>query len=391
MKAFFISHKPPYPIIDGGCHAMDRMLRDFILAYPEASITYLYFETEKHPGEKNASPSEFNTNVKFIGVPISTKINPFSAFIHLFNGKSYNITRFIKENIKNQIEKLLSENDYELVLFESIFSGGYVDEIKSYTKAKLVYRAHNVEHKIWEDLSAGETNPLKKWYLKHLAKKLKSFELQFLNKIHLIMSISEIDQAFFLNHSEATSEYIPVSMKSQTKTFGDFNSLCFLGAFNWLPNKEGIFWFVNNIFKELTATFPELTLQIAGSFSNEISSLSEKPNIQLHGFVDSSTAFISTNGIFVAPLLSGSGVKMKVLEAMSLGVPCVLSNKAAEGLNLPSIIPVCKSKADFIEKLSLLLKDKELCETIGKAGQRFIETEFSSELVSKKLIGSLKI
>ena len=96
------------------------------------------------------------------------------------------------------------------------------------------------------------------------------------------------------------------------------------------------------------------------------------------------------NGIFVAPLLSGSGVKMKVLEAMSLGVPCVLSSKAAEGLTLPQIIPVCQSKAEFIEKLSILLLDKELCEKIGKAGQEFIETEFSSELVSNKLIDSLK-
>ena len=81
---------------------------------------------------------------------------------------------------------------------------------------------------------------------------------------------------------------------------------------------------------------------------------------------------------------------MKVLEAMSLGVPCVLSSKAAEGLILPEIIPVCQSKAEFIEKLSILLLDKELCKKIGKAGQEFIETEFSSELVSNKLIDSLK-
>jgi len=276
-------------------------------------------------------------------------------------------------------------------LFESIFSAGYVDVIKSYSKAKLVYRAHNVEHKIWEDLSAGETNPLKKWYLNHLSQKLKSFELQFLNKIHLIMSISEIDQAFFLNHSKATSVYIPVSMKSQTKTFSGVNSLCFLGAFNWMPNKEGISWYVNTIHDELVNKFPKLNLEIAGSFSDEISNLSEKPNIRLHGFVDSSMDFISSHGIFIAPILSGSGVKMKVLEAMSLGVPCVLSKKASEGLNLPSIIPICNSKEEFIEKLSLLLVDEGLCEKIGLAGQEFIQKEFSTDVVSKKLITSLKL
>jgi glycosyltransferase involved in cell wall biosynthesis len=134
-----------------------------------------------------------------------------------------------------------------------------------------------------------------------------------------------------------------------------------------------------------------VTLEIAGSFSDEISHLSEKPNIRLHGFVNSSMDFISSHGIFIAPILSGSGVKMKVLEAMSLGVPCVLSKKASEGLNLPSLIPICNSKEEFIEKLSLLLVDEGLCNKIGLAGQEFIQREFSTNVVSEKLMNSLKL
>ena len=158
-----------------------------------------------------------------------------------------------------------------------------------------------------------------------------------------------------------------------------------------MPNKEGISWYVDNVHEQLINKFPEMNLEIAGSFSQEISHLSEKPKIRLHGFVDSSMDFISSHGIFIAPILSGSGVKMKVLEAMSLGVPCVLSKKASEGLNLPNIIPVCNSKNEFIEKLSLLLIDEDLCKQIGLAGQEFIQKEFSTDVVSKKLITSLKL
>ncbi|MDC1266589.1 glycosyltransferase family 4 protein, partial [Crocinitomicaceae bacterium] len=184
---------------------------------------------------------------------------------------------------------------------------------------------------------------------------------------------------------------IPVSMPSIKKYTGAKNSLCFLGAFNWMPNKEGISWYVDNVHEEIVNIFPEMNLEIAGSFSQEISHLSKKPKIRLHGFVDSSVDFISSHGVFIAPILSGSGVKMKVLEAMSLGVPCVLSKKAAEGLNLPDIIPVCNSKNEFIEKLSLLLIDEDLCKQIGLAGQEFIQKEFSTDVVSKKLITSLKL
>ena len=168
-------------------------------------------------------------------------------------------------------------------------------------------------------------------------------------------------------------------------------SISFLGAFNWAPNKEGVMWFVEDIFYNLVKEFPSLYFEIAGSFSEEISALAKTKNIRLHGFVDSSKEFMSANGIFVAPLLSGSGVKMKVIEAMSMGVPCVLSTHAAEGLDLPSIIPICRTKDDFIEKLSLLLNDEQHCIDIGNAGRTFIQTNFSTELVSKKIGTVLKL
>ncbi|MDA9986822.1 glycosyltransferase, partial [Crocinitomicaceae bacterium] len=94
--------------------------------------------------------------------------------------------------------------------------------------------------------------------------------------------------------------------------------------------------------------------------------------------------------LFVAPILSGSGVKMKVLEAMSHGVPCVLSSHAAEGLNLPEIIPVCANKETFIEQVSLLLQNPDLCEQIGKAGQEFILKNYNSVAVSEKIIKLLR-
>jgi polysaccharide biosynthesis protein PslH len=391
MKVLFLSHKPPYPIVDGGCHAMDRMLRDFSFSYPNATITYLSLETEKHPSDVKSIPPEFGSNIDFINTKISTRINPIAALIHLFNSKSYNISRFKKKSVTTLIKSLISKKEYDVVVFESLFAGAYVDEIKNLSKAKLIYRAHNIEHKIWEDLSKGESNPLKKRYLKHLSIRLKTFELTFLKKVNLIMSISEMDQSIFTKNTNTNCKYIPVSMPSNAKYSGIKNSLCFLGAFNWMPNKEGISWYVNTIHDELVNKFPKLNLEIAGSFSDEISNLSEKPNIRLHGFVDSSMDFISSHGIFIAPILSGSGVKMKVLEAMSLGVPCVLSKKASEGLNLPSIIPICNSKEEFIEKLSLLLVDEGLCEKIGLAGQEFIQKEFSTDVVSKKLITSLKL
>ena len=389
MKVLFISHKPPYPIIDGGCHAMDRMLRDFIYCFPNATIDYLSIATEKHPEIKNSTPDDLG-HVSFEAISLSTRLSIFKAFIHLFNGKSYHISRFKNKVLQTKLKELISRKQYDVIVFESIFAAAHIDQIKRQCNAHIIYRAHNVEHKIWHDLAQGEQNLIKKWYLKHLSKRLKSFELSFLNKIDSIFSISEIDQAFFKKYSDHT-HYIPVSMIHEQGQIKIKKSICFLGAFNWAPNKEGLLWFVEDVFHNIVKQFPFVYFEIAGSFSEEISTLSKTKNIRLHGFVDSSKEFMAAHGIFVAPLLSGSGVKMKVIEAMSMGVPCVLSAHAAEGLDLPPIIPVCRTKDDFIEKLSLLLNDEQHCADIGNAGRKFIENNFSTELVSKKISAVLKL
>ena len=389
MKVLFISHKPPYPIIDGGCHAMDRMLRDFIYCFPNATIDYLSIATEKHPEIKNSTPDDLG-HISFESISLSTRLSVFKAFIHLFNGKSYHISRFKNRVLQTKLNELISRKQYDVIVFESIFAAAHIDQIKRQCNAHIIYRAHNVEHKIWNDLAQGEQNPIKKWYLKHLSKRLKSFELSFLNKIDSIFSISEIDQGFFKKYSDHT-HYIPVSMIHEQGPVKIKKSICFLGAFNWAPNKEGLLWFVEDVFHNIIKQFPFVYFEIAGSFSEEISTLSKTKNIRLHGFVDSSKEFMASHGIFVAPLLSGSGVKMKVIEAMSMGVPCVLSAHAAEGLDLPPIIPVCRTKDDFIEKLSLLLNDEQHCADIGNAGRKFIENNFSTELVSKKISAILKL
>ena len=389
MKVLFISHKPPYPIIDGGCHAMERMLRDFIHCFPNATIDYLSISTEKHPEIKNSTPSDLG-KVSFESIRLSTKLSVLKAFIHLFNNKSYHISRFENRALQTKLSELINRKQFDVIVFESIFAAAHIDQIKSECNAHLIYRAHNVEHKIWNDLAQGEDNPIKKWYLQHLSKRLKSFELNFINKVDSIFSISQIDQTFFKQYSNH-SHYVPVSMIHEQKLLKIKKSICFLGAFNWAPNKEAVMWFVEDIFYNLIKEFPFLHFEIAGSFSEEISALAKIKNIRLHGFVDSSKEFMSANGIFVAPLLSGSGVKMKVIEAMSMGVPCVLSTHAAEGLDLPSIIPICRTKDDFIKKLSLLLNDEQHCIDIGNAGRTFIQNNFSTELVSKKISAILKL
>tara|TARA_E500000331_G_C17237499_1_gene705501 strand:+ start:857 stop:2035 length:1179 start_codon:yes stop_codon:yes gene_type:complete len=385
MNLLILSHKPPYPIVDGGCHAMDRFVRDLLKTFPSAKIHYLCIATQKHPFQANEIPKDLSKQITFSAVEISTRINPWTAFIHILKNKSYHMSRFKQSAILDKIVAILKKESFDYIFFESIFCGAYIDEIVSLSKAKRVLRAHNVEHLIWKKLASNSKNPLKRWYLSHLSKTLRSFELEFVSKNDHVFSIAPIDNHFFNNQGIQQTNYIPVSMQGEESKKLKSNAICFLGAYNWMPNKEGLLWFSNEVFPALLKQHPALILHVAGSFSEEIEALKNKKQIVSHGFVPSSKAFISKHGVFVAPILSGSGIKMKVLEAMSLGVPCILSKHAADGLDLPEIIPVCHNNEDFIKQVSLLLQNEDLARKVGAEGLNYIKQNYASGLVSKKI------
>ena len=384
MNILILSHKPPYPIVDGSCHAMDRFLRDLLKSMPKSNIDYISVATQKHVFNTEKIPEDLAEVVNFDAVNISTKIDPFNALIQLIKNKSYHISRFKNEKIIEKIKSVIHQKKIDFIFFESIFCGIYAKEIKELSSAPQVLRAHNVEHLIWRKLALNSKNPLKKWYLNHLSKTLQDFEEEFVAKMDHVFSIAPSDQLFFKTRNNQ-SNYIPVSMEVSSVRKLKAKKISFLGAYNWMPNKEAILWFTNEVWPEIAKLNPTTEFHIAGSYSEEIAELKNIEGIELHGFVNSSQEFMKEHGIFIAPILSGSGVKMKVLEAMSHGVPCVLSTHAAEGLNLPEIIPICKNKEAFIEKVSLLLQNKQLCHEIGIAGREHILEKYNSQSVSNKI------
>ena len=384
MNILILSHKPPYPIVDGSCHAMDRFLRDLLKSMPKSNIDYISVATQKHVFNTEKIPEDLAEVVNFDAVTISTKIDPFNALIQLIKNKSYHISRFKNEKIIEKIKSVIHQKKIDFIFFESIFCGIYAKEIKELSSAPQVLRAHNVEHLIWRKLALNSKNPLKKWYLNHLSKTLQDFEEEFVAKMDHVFSIAPSDELFFKTRNDQ-SNYIPVSMEVSSVRKLKAKKISFLGAYNWMPNKEAILWFTNEVWPEIAKLNPTTEFHIAGSYSEEIAELKNIEGIELHGFVNSSQEFMKEHGIFIAPILSGSGVKMKVLEAMSHGVPCVLSTHAAEGLNLPEIIPICKNKEAFIEKVSLLLQNEQLCHEIGIAGREHILEKYNSQSVSNKI------
>lgn len=389
MKTLVIANKSPFPVIDGGCFAMSVFLKNLQAISEIEQIDYFMLSTHKHPFSEKAIPIDLNLKTKFYSNEIDTKLYAKSALRHLIHGKSYNLSRFHDEAVTQKLKVLIHENDYDIIIFESLFPLVYLEQIRKISKAKCILRAHNIEFEIWDDLQLNEGNPLKKWYLNQLVKALKKEEIAYYKQLDLILSLSTDDIGKIEEICSTPTRFIPVSIENTVcKTDYSSNSLCFIGSYNWEPNVEAINWFLGDLNPLIQQSIP-VKIEIAGKDGATVFKDNSSASVQFKGFVESPSEFLKANGIFIAPMKSGSGVKIKVLEAMSNGLPCVLTPKAAEGLDLPPNYPICKTDQEFINQCIDLALNLEKREKLGKLGFEYLQANFGFESVVGKLKESL--
>lgn len=392
MKILILSHKPPYPILDGGCLAMARLLEDLLSLKQITAVRYHTMATAKHPYVAASFPDHDKLSVQ--QHPIHTKVTVLGAVISLLKQESYNLKRFKKSALIEILKVELQHNNYDIVIFESLFAAAYASLLRPYSKAKFIYRAHNIEHQIWKDLAVNSKFILKKWYLHQLAYSLKWAERSIWSEdqggLDLILTISDTDLSIIEGQTLTACRYLPASIvQPDIKSDLAPQKIGFLGAFNWIPNVEAVDWFLKTIFPALRQHFPQLEFHIAGKGA-ENQKHWQQPGVVLHGFVPDAKVFIAENGIFVGCLQSGSGVKMKIIEAMSVGAPIVFSAKSADGLPAFPQDLIHTEAASFLNELRLLLENKEILQQRAQFATSYFEQHFEAAQVQKQLLQILE-
>ena len=145
-------------------------------------------------------PEDYRQQTGIELIDVDLRVKPMKAFANLFSSKSYHVERFISKDFNNRLIEVLKKDSYDVVQLETLFMTPYVDTIRTYSKAVIVLRAHNVEHLIWERIAKGTRFFLKRAYIKHLAKTLRGLsrgvrpQLQHRGQTHFLSHrIHELD------------------------------------------------------------------------------------------------------------------------------------------------------------------------------------------------------
>lgn len=396
MKILQLINRMPYPLNDGGSIGIHYYIEGFLNAGVQLSV--LAMNTSRYPVSKQEKPKLYDKLVEFKAVDVDTHIKVIPAFINLFQSSSYNIDRFISEEYQKELIHLLQNNTYDIIQLESLFVTPYISTIRKYSKAKIVIRQHNIEFKIWERLSIKEKNPIKKWYLKLLAKRLRNHEIQYLNQYDLVLPISENDAAILKELGIQKPMYVhPFGINPSKIPFQEFQpekpiSLYHIGAMDWLPNQESVRYFLENVMPLITKKFPDLVFYIAGRSMPPYFFQNQWSRVKVVGEVPNAQEFEKDKAILVVPLQSGGGIRIKIFQALAMGKAIVTTSIGAEGIQVRDgeEIMIANSPEEFLEKITFLVEHPDKISAMGQKARELIEEKYNQVQLFDDLLNQYK-
>jgi len=397
MKVLQLTHKPPVPSIDGGCLAMRQITSCLLDADIEVKVVSL--ATTKHPIVLSEEFKQYRKNTKFESVGINTNLNFIKVLYSFFRRTSLQADRFFSKAMVRKIKDIFSKEKFDVIILESVFVGNYIETIRKHSQASIILRVHNIEYLIWERLAKQTKNPVKKITYHYLAASLKRFELSLFKKIDGYMPITEVDHCFFKEKfSTLRSQVIPFAINlsdypiQNHKIEKDNITFFHLGAMNWQPNREGMMWFLDNVWKSV-ADNPKVSLTLAGKGNKDLFGNTNLKNVQILDFVDNAQQFINAHDIMIVPLLSGSGMRIKIMEGMALGKPIITTTIGAEGIEITDKenIFIADTPKEMVQAIEFCITHVNKCEEVGKCAQKLIASKYVQKIIVNKIFNFLSL
>ena len=388
MKVLQLCLKVPFPPNDGGCIAMHNMQKSWWSN--EVTVKVITFNTIKHSVDLQKLSADYLANTNIEGVFLDNRVKPFDALKALFAGESYNIKRFISSDFEEKLKSILLSDQYDVVQLESLYMAPYIETIRHYSKAKIVFRPHNIEYKIWERLVKNQVNPLKKGYLRILSKQLKKYEQNVLNKVDLLLPLTWEDAQELTNmHCRKSMMVLPIGVNAKDYVLNPQpnNQVVFhLGAMDWLPNVEGIRWFIKKVWPLIIKGNKSAILRLAGKgMPADLLNLNND-SIQVQDWVEEVNCFFADGQVMVVPLLSGSGMRVKIIEGMAMGKAIVSTSIGLEGILATDRreVLIANEPTEFADRILELLDQPDLVKSLGIAARTLVEERYDLHFLGKK-------
>ncbi|HEY0827517.1 MAG TPA: glycosyltransferase [Bacilli bacterium] len=283
---------------------------------------------------------------------------------------------------RSRLIQLLENNKFDFVHFEWEQMIQYLDEIPGGIYSTVT--CHDVISQMYERIA---NNSLLSSFYNFQKKRSEIIEYKYLEKISMVITLSQKDSRILkkINTNISTQTLIPYFEKKNSKISecDKIYDLVFFGAMNRKENYDGVIWFIKNIYPKIKEEIPNISFVIVGNNPpKKLVKLSKwDKSIELTGFVDDPYKIINQSRVGIVPLKLGAGIKIKVLEFLSCGIPVVSTSIGAEGIDAieEDGLFVEDIEQRFVDRLLELCTNYELAKNYGHRARDYICSNYALE------------
>lgn len=346
LRILQVYNRVPFPPRDGGVKAVWHTRQVFEDLGCEVKGFFL------NPSRNRVDPSTLPETMRgHYGkeiVEIDSEIRILRALAALTARLPYHLLRFESSIAAKRLGQVIGSYRPDLVLLEGLPMAIYLEALRLYN-CKIWYRSHNIESDLIQQKAASLSpwNPLKLW-MQGEYRKMKAFERQTAGAVDAVLAISPHDlnqlQAMAPEHKETMLHlgYWPLMVdpaepltKTQATVWRGERplKLGFIGTMDWLPNQDAVQWLLHEWIPATEGWPNRPEFHVAGRKAPAFFA-QKRPAYFFHGEVEDAQGFMSSCDAMVFPLRMGSGLKIKVLEAMALGIPVISTAQGVQGMGL---------------------------------------------------------
>lgn len=389
MKIIFLAHLFPLPQDSGGKIKSYHTLRALSERHETHVISFL-----RTRDEADRAPELESMCASVCAVPlVRGRLRYLSdAALSLAARRSFIVSRDFRREMARLVQERVERIRPDVIHIDHLQMAQFVDFDSA---PKTVLDQHNVESTIIRRIAQTSPSQGMRLYARLEWPKLRAYELWACRKASLVTTVSDEDRiALQAMDPQLTHVHtVPIGVDTDyfrpvERSAGSVNILS-IGTMHWPPNVESMLYFYKEILPLVRRQIPQCTLTIAGQQPvAAIRALAADPVVRVTGYVSDAREVARDCAVFVVPLLSGSGVRVKILNAMAMGLPIVSTSVGAEGLDArPGTAMLIADTPDgFARAVVEVMKRRDLADRLGREGRALVCEKYSWKIVGERLL-----
>ena len=395
MRVLMISPQIPWPLNMGSKIRIYHVLQELARAGYEVSLLALAFEPYVQEDLEALKPYCVDFNV----ITVQNRSRTRAALKALLSFKPYGVAKFENPEFKQAVAEAL-QRAYDILWVHFMETLAHVPQLCFRERRPLVVLdQHNADERFWETF-AREGLPWVRFFAKFNLWQLRRFQASVLKQVDVILSVSKEDadftQARLVN--PATQVWVvPNGVDTEKLRPPDIaerkNRIIFCGAMDVLMNIDAVNWFAYRMLPRVREAVPDAEFWIVGRDPTpKVKALASLPGVRVTGQVEDVRPYYAEAKVAVAPFRYGGGTKLKVLEAMALGVPVVATPIGCHGIEAASGKHLFKEENEkaFAERVVNLLQEENLRLQMAMEARRLVEERYSWHSIMSDAIKRLE-